>query len=78
MLVGGLCVFGVNVGDLKYGVFIDCLGMLLNDFFVNLFDMCMEWKLVLVVNDVFEGCDCVMGVVKWMGMCVDLIFGLYL
>lgn len=77
VLVGGFCVFGVNVGGLMYGVFIDNVGMFSNDYFVNLFDMVMEW-FVDVNDELFEGKDCVFGVVKYIGICVDLVFGLNL
>lgn len=49
--------------------------MLIVDFFCNLFDMVIEWKLI-VGEDIYEGCDCWIGELKWIGMCVDLVFGL--
>lgn len=68
VLVGGLCVLGVNMDGNMQGVLIDCFGMLSNDFFINLLDMCMQWK----VND--NGYES-SGVVCWIGSCVDLVFG---
>lgn len=76
VLVGGLCVIGVNYDGFKYGMFIDCLGVLMNDFFVNLLDLCIIWSVIFEVDEIFEGCDCVIGIVKWIGIWVDLIFGL--
>lgn len=40
---GGLWVFDVNVDGVLYGVFIENLGILLNDFFVILLDMGVKW-----------------------------------
>lgn len=75
VFIGGLCVLGVNVGGLLYGVFMVWLGVLMQDFFVNLLDMCMKWCCLVVLFYVIEGCDCKIGEVKWMGMVVDLVFG---
>lgn len=75
VLVGGLCVFNVNINKIKYGVFIKRFGMLSNDFFMNLLDMRMEWKFMFDNEEVFEGIDCKLGKVKWIVICVDLIFG---
>lgn len=75
VLVGGMCVLGVNFDGSKNGVFIDCVGVLSNDFFVNLLDMCYEWKVIDESKELFEGCDCEIGEVKFMVSCVDLVFG---
>lgn len=75
VFVGGFCVLNVNYDGLFYGVFISCFGIFINDFFVNLFDMSIVWKLV-GFDDVFEGIDCKIGVKKWIVICVDLVFGL--
>ncbi len=39
VLVGGMRVLGTNYGGTKHGVFTDRVGVLTNDFFVNLLDM---------------------------------------
>jgi catalase-peroxidase len=36
-LIGGMRVLGTNYGNTKHGVFTDKVGVLSNDFFVNLF-----------------------------------------
>ena len=44
VLVGGLRVLNANDGQSQHGVFTKRPGTLTNDFFVNLLDMCTEWK----------------------------------
>ncbi len=75
VLIGGLRAININVGGSKHGVFTDKPGALTNDFFVNLLDMCTEWKPVSDAKDVFEGRDRTSGEVKWTGTRVDLVFG---
>lgn len=75
VLVGGMCVLGINFDGSQNGVFIDRLGVFSIDFFVNLLDMCYEWKLIDEFNELFEGWDCLIGEVKYMVICVDLVFG---
>jgi len=43
-LIGGLRVLGTNHGGSPQGVFTDRVGVLSNDFFVNLTDMAYTWK----------------------------------
>ena len=73
MLVGGLRVLGINVGQTQDGVFTKKPGTLSNDFFVNLLDMRTEWKPVSA--DKFEGLDRKTGAVQWTATRVDLLFG---
>lgn len=75
VFVGGMCVLDINYDQFQCGVFMDCLGMFFNDFFVNVLDLSIKWKVVLEDEIVFEGCDCKINEVKWIGMCVDFIFG---
>jgi catalase-peroxidase len=75
VLVGGLRVLGANHRGSKHGVFSDRAETLDNDFFVNLLDMCTEWKPVAKDADVFEGRDRDTGEVKWTATRVDLVFG---
>jgi catalase-peroxidase len=74
-LVGGLRVLGANADGSKHGVFTDKVGVLSNDFFVNLLDMGTEWKATDASAEVFEGKDRKSGKVKYTGTRNDLIFG---
>ncbi len=74
-LVGGLRVLGANFDGSKHGVFTDQVGVLSNDFFVNLLEMGTEWKAVDAKAEVFEGRDRTSGKVKYTGTRNDLIFG---
>jgi catalase-peroxidase len=75
VLIGGLRAININVGGSTHGVLTDKPGALTNDFFVNLLDMCTEWKPVSDAKDVYEGRDRKSGEVKWTGTRVDLVFG---
>ncbi|WP_211441009.1 catalase/peroxidase HPI [Collimonas humicola] len=74
-LVGGLRVLGANFDRSKHGVFTDKVGVLSNDFFVNLLDMDLEWKAVDDQAELFEGRDRKTGAIKYTGTRNDLIFG---
>ena len=56
-LVGGMRVLGANFDGSKNGVFTDRVGVLSNDFFVNLLDMRYEWKATDESKELFEGRD---------------------
>ncbi|MED4271130.1 catalase/peroxidase HPI [Geobacillus stearothermophilus] len=73
VLVGGLRVLGANYRDLPHGVFTDRIGVLTNDFFVNLVDMNYEW--VPTEGGIYEIRDRKTGEVRWTATRVDLIFG---
>ncbi|WP_413459362.1 catalase/peroxidase HPI [Herbaspirillum huttiense] len=75
VLVGGLRVLGNTVGGSTKGVFTSQVGVLSNDFFVNLLDMGTEWKSTSPAQEEFEGRDRKSGAVKWTGSRVDLVFG---
>ncbi|HTY63308.1 MAG TPA: catalase/peroxidase HPI [Acidobacteriota bacterium] len=75
VLVGGMRVLNTNFGQSRHGVFTRQPGTLTNDFFVNLLDMCTEWKATSQDDNVFEGRDRATGELKWTGTRVDLIFG---
>lgn len=75
VLIGGMRALNSNAGGSQHGVFTDRPGMLTNDFFVNLLDMNIEWKISAVEGDVFEGFDRSSGQKRWTGTAVDLIFG---
>jgi catalase-peroxidase len=74
VLVGGLRVLGANVGN-SHGVFTRRVGVLTNDFFVNLLDMGTQWAPSSDAESVFQGRDRKTEEVKWTGTRVDLIFG---
>ena len=44
VLIGGMRVLGTNYAGFKHGVFTDRVGVLTNDFFVNLLDFGTTWK----------------------------------
>ena len=73
VLVGGMRVLGANHGGTSHGVFTDRVGVLSNDFFVNLTDMAYTWK--PAGNNLYEIRDRKTGAVKWTATRVDLVFG---
>lgn len=73
VLVGGLRVLGVNHGDSKHGVFTNQVGVLNNDFFVNLTDMANTWH--PMGKNSYEIRNRHSGSVKWTATRVDLVFG---
>ncbi|MDP3312960.1 catalase/peroxidase HPI [Lutibacter sp.] len=73
VLIGGMRVLGTNYGESKQGVFTDRVGVLSNDFFVNLTDMKYSWK--PVDGNLFNIVDRKTGEVKWTATRVDLVFG---
>ncbi len=74
-LVGGMRVLGTNAGDEKAGVLTNRVGVLTNDFFINLLDMGTEWKGVSPCGNAFAGLDRKTGAPKWSGTRFDLVFG---
>ena len=74
VLVGGLRVLGANTFHTEHGVFTAQPDTLTNDFFVNLLDMDIEWR-VSSTEHVYEGRDRETGKVRWTGTAVDLVFG---
>src|SRR5258706_6347928 len=75
VLVGGLRVLGANAGQFKHGVFTKRLGLLTNDFFVNLLEMSTQWQPSAGTDGVYEGRDRKTNELKWTGTHVDLSFG---
>jgi catalase-peroxidase len=73
VLVGGLRVLGANTGGSRHGVFTDRVGVLSNDFFVNLLDMGVTWT--AAGSNSFEGRDRKTKALRWTATRVDLIFG---
>ena len=74
-LIGGLRVLGANSAGVDHGVLTDRVGVLSNDFFVNLLDPGTEWNGVGGSDELFEGRDRATGAVKWSASRVDLVFG---
>ncbi len=72
-LVGGMRALGANHGGARHGVFTDRVGVLSNDFFVNLTDMANSW--VPAGDNLYEIRDRETGQVKWTATRVDLVFG---
>ena len=73
VLLGGMRMLGTNYGGSAHGVFTDKLGVLSNDFFVNLTDMRYTWK--PKGRNLYEICERSTGEVKWTATRVDLVFG---
>ncbi len=72
-LLGGMRVLGTNHGGTRHGVFTDRVGVLSNDFFVNLTDMANIWQ--PTGTNAYDICDRQTGKVKWTATRVDLVFG---
>ncbi len=73
VLLGGMRVMGVNHGVSQHGVFTDRVGVLTNDFFVNLTDMAYQWK--PTGENSYDICVRQTGKIKWTASRVDLVFG---
>lgn len=73
VLIGGMRVLGTNHGGSKHGVFTDKVGVLSNDFFVNLTDMRYQWK--PTGRNSYNIVERNTGNVKWTATRVDLVFG---
>ncbi|MDB4047690.1 catalase/peroxidase HPI [Polaribacter sp.] len=75
VLVAGMRTLGTNYDASKYGVFTDTVGILSNDFLVNILDFSTTWKATSSDATLFEGSDRKTGVIKYRGTRADLIFG---
>ncbi len=73
VLVGGLRVLGANHGGSAHGVFTDRVGVLSNDFFVNLTDMAYSWQ--PTGRNSYAVVDRQSGATRWTATRVDLVFG---
>ena len=73
VLIGGLRVLGANYGDSKQGVLTNNVGVLSNDFFVNLTDMKFNWK--PTGKNSYNIVDRASGETKFTATRVDLVFG---
>jgi catalase-peroxidase len=75
VLVGGMRALGANYNNTDHGLFSDRVGVLTNDFFVNLLDMQTKWEPKDDTEQIFVGTDRNSGDVKWTATRADLIFG---
>ncbi len=75
VLVGGLRALGANAGGSTHGVFTDRPGQLTTDFFANLLDQDVEWKVSASSENVYEGRQRAAGEVTRTATAVDLVFG---
>ena len=73
VLIGGMRVLGTNHGGTKHGVFTSKVGILSNDFFVNLTDMSYTWK--PTGRNSYDIVHRSTGKTKWTATRVDLVFG---
>jgi catalase-peroxidase len=73
VLIGGMRVLGTNYGGTKSGVFTDQVGVLSNDFFINLTDMSYLWK--PTGKNSYDIVERNSGKTKWTASRVDLVFG---
>ena len=73
VLVGGMRVLGTNCGGSEDGVLTDRVGVLSNDFFVNLTDMRYVWK--PVGSHRYELRERKTDALRWTATRVDLVFG---
>ena len=75
VLVGGLRVLGANTDQSPHGVLTEKVGVLRNDFFVNLLDANTVWRPQAEQKELYEGRDRATGALKWTATRVDLVFG---
>jgi len=73
VLIGGMRVLGTNYDHSALGVFTDRVGVLSNDFFVNLTDMSYRWE--PTGRNSYNIVERDSGTVKWTATRVDLVFG---
>ncbi|MDX2003394.1 MAG: catalase/peroxidase HPI [Chitinophagales bacterium] len=75
VLVGGMRSLDANYDNSKLGILTNRPGTLSNDFFVNLLDMSLKWRVSSSNATVYEGVDRKTGAVKFTATRADLIFG---
>jgi catalase-peroxidase len=73
VLIGGMRVLNTNYGGTKHGVFTDRIGVLTNDFFVNLTDMSYKW--LPADDNLYHIVDRQTNTTKWTATRVDLVLG---
>lgn len=75
VLVGGMRVLAATYQNSKVGVLTEDIGVLTNDFFVNILDVATKWEPANADETFFEGKDRKTGKTKWSASRVDLVFG---
>ena len=75
VLVGGMRALGANWDNSSKGIFTNKVGVLTNDFFVNLLNMDITWKETDEDQEEFEGKDRTTSDLKYTASRVDLVFG---
>ena len=75
VLLAGLRVLGANTGGNRQGVFTTNVGVLSNDFCVNLLDMTTRWTPTNEAQDAYVGHDSASGAERWSASRADLVFG---
>ncbi len=75
VLIGGMRVLDANYNQNKMGVLTNQVGVLNNNFFVNLLDMNVVWTPTSDNKEKFEGRDRTNNELKWTASRADLIFG---
>lgn len=73
VLLAGMRVLGTNHGGTSHGVLTDRVGVLTNDFLVNITDMRWAWN--PTDDGLYQGRDRNTGAIRWTGTRVDLLFG---
>ena len=73
VLIGGMRVLGANYGAAREGVFTDKVGVLSNDFFVNLTSMDYKWE--PTGKNSYNIVERASGNTKYTASRVDLVFG---
>lgn len=73
VLIGGMRVLGANHNGSAHGVFTDRVGVLSNDFFVNLTDMTYRWQ--PSGKNEYALVERSTGNTRWTATRVDLVFG---
>jgi len=75
VLLGGMRMLGANYDNSDLGVFTDKPESLTNDYFVNLLDNDIEWKVSEKCKHFLEGTSRKSGEIKWKGTPVDIVLG---
>jgi catalase-peroxidase len=75
VLIGGMRALGANFDNSSKGIFTDRVGVLSNDFFVNLLDMNIVWNSIGEDEEAFEGKERSSGKLKYTASRIDLVFG---
>ncbi len=75
VLVGGLRVLGANWDGSAHGVLTDRVGVLTNDYFVNLLDLGTTWAPIDPGSHAFQATSDGSGEALWTATRADLVFG---